>query len=213
MANLKTFFIDPQRCIGCRSCMAACRECDSHKGMSMIYVDYIDRATSTVTLPSVCMHCVDPVCVQVCPADAIKIGPDGVVHMAQTERCLYCRNCVYACPFGIPKFEPEQHLQYKCNFCYDRTAFGKAPMCATVCPSGALTYGDYADVTASRGGQPINIFNFGQQQVETRVFLMTPTGSKVDSLDVAGEVSEDYSDFDNSPLNFIEMAIAAKAQK
>jgi Fe-S-cluster-containing dehydrogenase component len=180
--------------------------------MSMIYVDYIDRPTSTVTLPSVCMHCVDPVCAEVCPADAIKISPDGVVQMAQTERCLYCRNCVYACPFGIPKFEPEQHLQYKCNLCYDRTAFGKAPMCATVCPSGALTYGDYNAVVSKRSGKPINLFNFGQQQIETRVFLMTPADNNVEVLDVAGEVSDNYTDFDSSPLNFIELALAAKPQ-
>jgi Fe-S-cluster-containing dehydrogenase component len=176
----------------------------------MIYVDYIDRINSTVTLPSVCMHCVDPVCAEVCPADAIKVGPDGVVHMALTERCLYCRNCVYACPFGIPKFEPEQHLQYKCNLCYDRTAFGKAPMCATVCPSGALTYGDYSEVTASRGGKPINIFHFGNQEVETRVYLMTPAESTVTALAVEEEVAETFEAYGSSPLSLIEEALTAK---
>jgi Fe-S-cluster-containing dehydrogenase component len=131
--------------------------------------------------------------------------------MALTERCLYCRNCVYACPFGIPKFEPEQHLQYKCNMCYDRTAYGKAPMCATVCPSGALTYGEYDEVTAQRGGKPINIFRFGQQEVETRVFLMAPAHSNVDGLDVTAtstEAEEETST--SSPLNFIEKVLAAR---
>ena len=58
---LKTIFVDPSRCIGCRACEAACRECDSHKGESMIMVDFIDRGWSVATQPTLCMHCEDPV--------------------------------------------------------------------------------------------------------------------------------------------------------
>src|SRR5438876_6608897 len=56
----ETMFIDPQRCIGCRACVAACRECATHKGYPMIFVDYIDRAETTATMPTVCMHCNEP---------------------------------------------------------------------------------------------------------------------------------------------------------
>ena len=96
----ETMFIDPQRCIGCRSCVAACRECGTHKGYSMIYVDYLDRGETTATMPTVCMHCVEPTCALVCPADAIKVSEEGIVMTASTPRCLDCRNCVNACPFG-----------------------------------------------------------------------------------------------------------------
>ena len=58
---VKTLFVDPSRCIGCRACEAACRECDSHKGESMVMVDFIDRGLSVATQPTVCMHCEDPV--------------------------------------------------------------------------------------------------------------------------------------------------------
>src|SRR2546430_11097432 len=90
----ETMFIDPQRCIGCRACVAACRECATHKGYSMIYVDYLDRAQTTATMPTVCMHCVEPTCALVCPADAIKVSEEGVVMTALKPRCLDCRNCV-----------------------------------------------------------------------------------------------------------------------
>ena len=117
----ETMFIDPQRCIGCRACVAACRECATHKGYSMIFVDYIDRAETTATMPTVCMHCTEPTCALVCPADAIKMNEDGVVMSALKPRCLDCRNCVNACPFGVPKYNTEMHLQMKCDMCYDRT--------------------------------------------------------------------------------------------
>jgi len=130
----ETMFIDPQRCIGCRSCVAACRECSTHKGYSMIFVDYIDRAETTATMPTVCMHCKEPTCALVCPADAIKMNEDGVVMSALKPRCLDCRNCVNACPFGVPKYNSAMHLQMKCDMCYDRTSEGLKPMCASVCP-------------------------------------------------------------------------------
>jgi Fe-S-cluster-containing dehydrogenase component len=54
------FFVDPSRCIGCRACENACAECETHRGHPMIHVDFIDRANSIETIPTVCMHCDDP---------------------------------------------------------------------------------------------------------------------------------------------------------
>jgi Fe-S-cluster-containing dehydrogenase component len=81
---VKQMFLDPSRCIECRSCVAACRECDTHKGESMIYIDYIERQQTVASSPTLCMHCEDPLapCAQVCPAQAILVSPDGVVHQA-----------------------------------------------------------------------------------------------------------------------------------
>ena len=66
------FFIDPSRCIGCEACVNACAECETHRGHPMIHVDFIDRKNTIATVPMVCMHCDDPTCAEVCPADAIK---------------------------------------------------------------------------------------------------------------------------------------------
>ena len=76
------FVIDQSRCIGCEACVQGCMECGTHRGQSLIHLETIDRATTTQTAPQVCMHCEDPTCAQVCPADAIKQTEGGVVQSA-----------------------------------------------------------------------------------------------------------------------------------
>ena len=135
------FAIDPSRCIGCEACVQACAECGTHRGQSLIHLERIDRTTSTQTAPMVCMHCEDPTCAQVCPADAIKQNEEGIVQSALKPRCIGCSNCVIACPFGVPKYVADFDQMMKCDMCTDRTSEGYAPMCASVCPSEALWYG------------------------------------------------------------------------
>ena len=172
------FFIDPQRCIGCHACEMACAECETNGQVSMIHVDYVDRYTTVQTSTQVCMHCVDPTCAKVCPADAITKDEFGVVHSANTARCIACSNCVVACPFGVPKKVETTQLMMKCNMCYDRTSAGKRPMCATVCPTGALWYGPREKLRQLRpNSSPVNHFQFGQQTVKTKVNIMMPKGT------------------------------------
>jgi Fe-S-cluster-containing dehydrogenase component len=181
------FYVDPSRCIGCRACMAACSECDSHRGHSMIHVDNVDRATSVATVPTVCMHCEEPTCALVCPADAIKKGDDGVVRSALKPRCIACSNCELACPFGVPAVHAGPELMMKCDMCYDRTSVGLRPMCATVCPSQALAFGPPEEMAKLRTAQPVRDFRFGNEIVHTKVFMMAPAGRVTVEVDV-----EDY---------------------
>ncbi|HET7093508.1 MAG TPA: 4Fe-4S dicluster domain-containing protein, partial [Thermomicrobiales bacterium] len=152
---------------------------------SMIMVDFIDREMSVATQPTVCMHCQDPIapCAQVCPVLAILISPDGVVHQAEPSRCIGCRNCVYACPFGVPKFDSAARLMKKCNLCYDRTSQGLQPWCAQACPTQALWYGDYEEFVNQREGRAVNVTTFGPETVRTRVYHVLPSAAP--RLDVA----------------------------
>jgi Fe-S-cluster-containing dehydrogenase component len=183
------FVIDYSRCIGCRACVQACEECDTHRGRSMIHLETIQRRDSVQTAPQVCMHCQDPICARVCPADAIKKTPDGVVQSSLKPRCIGCGNCVIGCPFGVPHYFAEIDQMMKCDMCYDRTSVGKRPMCATVCPSGALTYAPMEQILRDRRGAPVNEWVFGEERVRTRVYVMVPPEVeqvKVDLVQIDG---------------------------
>ena len=170
------FFIDYSRCIGCRACVQACEECDTHRGVSMIHVETIRREETVQTTPQVCMHCEDPICARVCPADAIKQTPDGVTQSALKPRCIGCSNCVLACPFGVPKYFGAIDQMMKCDYCYDRTSAGKRPMCATVCPSQALAFTTREEIEGRRQGKAINVWRFGDEIVKTKVAVIVPAG-------------------------------------
>ncbi|MCC6320813.1 MAG: 4Fe-4S binding protein [Phycisphaerales bacterium] len=182
------FYIDASRCIGCQACVQACTECDTHKGVSMIHLETVDRAHSTQTIPVICMHCDSPTCAEVCPADAIKRTADGVVQSARKPRCIACNNCVLACPFGVPKMQVELELMMKCDMCYDRSSVGLKPMCASVCPSQALFFGTREEIEALRPqAAPIDRFQFGNQTITTKVKMMGPrsvAGTRPEHIDV-----------------------------
>ena len=169
------FFIDYSRCIGCQACVQACEECDTHRGRSLIHLETIERRDSVQTAPQVCMHCDDPICAQVCPADAIKQTAEGVVQSSLKPRCIGCSNCVLACPFGVPKYVGDADQMMKCDMCYDRTSTGRRPMCATVCPSGALAFTTIEEIMRTRQGRAVNDWQFGDQHVRTKVFVLVPT--------------------------------------
>jgi Fe-S-cluster-containing dehydrogenase component len=156
----------------------------------MIMVDFVERTASVATQPTVCMHCEDPVapCAQVCPVLAITITADGVVQQAETSRCIGCRNCVYACPFGVPKFDTDARLMKKCNLCYDRTSQGLKPWCAQACPTQALWYGTYEEFMEEREGRAVNVTSFGEQTVRTKVYHVLP--ADVPRLDISALLAE-----------------------
>jgi Fe-S-cluster-containing dehydrogenase component len=159
----------------------------------MIHLEFINRSQSVQTVPVVCMHCEQPTCAEVCPADAIKRSGDGVVQSALKPRCIACGNCVLACPFGVPEVYDDRQIMMKCDMCYDRTSTGKRPMCATVCPSQALFFGTAEQIAQLRPmSEPVNTFQFGRQTISTRVSLMVPRqiATRPPRVDVTAAMNE-----------------------
>lgn len=142
MPKRYAFFVDTSRCMGCFTCAMACRNYyqppvgviwrNVHPLSPAIY-PHNERAFLSLA----CNHCYDPACFNACPADAYSIRPDGIV-VHHRDRCIGCQNCIRACPFGAPQFNPEIKKVEKCNFCFERIDAGFKPVCVHSCPVQAL---------------------------------------------------------------------------
>ncbi|GFO58393.1 hydrogenase [Geomonas silvestris] len=95
-----------------------------------------------------CLHCISPACVSVCPAGAFRKDPENGAVYYLAERCIGCRYCQLACPFGVPRYEwdsawPEVR---KCQLCRHRQEKGGIAACAEACPTGATIFGKVVDL-------------------------------------------------------------------
>lgn len=95
-----------------------------------------------------CFHCTEAACEKACPVGAISHKDNGAVVIDQ-EKCIGCRYCVASCPFGVPRWDQETNKTFKCWQCQDRTAAERKPACVSTCPTGALQFGDRADMLAA----------------------------------------------------------------
>jgi len=154
------FWIEPSRCIKCWACQVACKAWKGTRAgtINMRRVVEVCRGT----FPNVrrtfvsmsCMHCEKPACAAACPSGAIvKREEDGIVLVDQ-YKCIGCRSCFIACPFGAPQFDADGAMR-KCDYCLDRLALGKQPACVATCPTLALhggTMEELSRLSASKAG-------------------------------------------------------------
>ena len=163
------YAVDTTRCIGCGSCMRACRaENDVPKAFYRTWVERyrfnlegkidVDVATNdfhafgpakgevarAFFVPKLCNHCEKSVCTQVCPVGAAYHTKDGVVLVDQ-KYCIGCGYCVQACPYGCRYIHPVLHVADKCTLCYHRITRGLKPACVQACPVEARLFGNLND--------------------------------------------------------------------
>ncbi|MDD5330330.1 MAG: hydrogenase 2 operon protein HybA [Sulfuricella sp.] len=167
---------DSTLCIGCKACVAACKEANdmppefstaeqlwdtpldlSGKTLNVIKM-YKDGTGETKDVEKdgfafmkvSCLHCADPSCVSACPVSAMTKDPVTGIVGYDKSICIGCRYCVAACPFGVPRFQYDKALPQisKCQLCRHRMADGKYSACAEVCPTGATLFGKVTDLQA-----------------------------------------------------------------
>lgn len=154
-------YIAQNRCTGCFACVVACKDWhDVPAGpASWIRLKTIEKGKFpnlfVAFLPITCWHCENPECVSACPAEAItKRDVDGIV-IVDREACLGrddCGMCLDACPYDAPQFGAEENAKMqKCDFCIDRWAEDKKPICVSSCPLQALDAGPINELRAKYG--------------------------------------------------------------
>ena len=107
--------------------------------------------TETIHFPKSCLHCEDPPCVPVCPTGAsYKRKEDGIV-LVDYDKCIGCKYCAWACPYGARELDEERQVMTKCTLCVDRIydeqlpKEDRKPACVKACPTGARLFGDVKD--------------------------------------------------------------------
>ncbi len=192
--------IDLAKCDGCRECTRACQAMhlipDGQEWIR-VYEMQDNEAGARYWLPRPCMQCDNAPCVKVCPVSAAWKREDGIV-MQDTSRCIGCRFCIAACPYGARSFNWVDHTTpgqqawehsvewnrvhrkgttEKCIFCPGLIKEGKLPACVTACPMGAIYFGDQVeDAVTNSQGETVRFSEMMQQGAGTR--LMEELGTE-----------------------------------
>jgi len=178
--------IDLDTCVGCQACVTSCKEWNTGGHMAPltdidpygadadgVWFNRVhtyehageDGGSATVHFPRSCLHCEEPACVTVCPTGAsYKRAADGIV-LIDEDKCIGCKLCSWACPYGAREFDTVVGVMKKCTLCIDRIynenlpPDDRVPACVAACPTGARHFGDLGDpdspvsrLASERGG-------------------------------------------------------------
>ena len=163
--------IDLNVCVGCQACVTSCKQWNTSGAAGHLsdlepYGEapmgvFFNRVqtyevgqfpqTQTVHFPKSCLHCEEPPCVPVCPTGAsYKRKEDGIV-LVDSDKCIGCKYCSWACPYGAREYDEDRGVMTKCTLCVDRIydeqipVAQRRPACVNACPTNARLFGDVHD--------------------------------------------------------------------
>ncbi len=158
---MKTVFIRPERCIGCKHCEIACAI--EHSKSKELFTAILEEPTPAprihvlptigiMTFPDKCRHCNPAPCMQVCPTGAITRNKEIDTVLINGNRCIACGMCGIVCPFDAISYKRsweisiEREVALKCDNCVDRLMKGFEPACVGACKTNALSWGEIEEV-------------------------------------------------------------------
>ncbi len=193
--------IDLRKCDGCKKCTEACQTAH-YLPQTFEWIKVFpmqDKSGQQYFMPRPCMHCENAPCLKVCPVGATFKDDTGVILVDQS-RCIGCRMCMAACPYGARYFNygdppkvsnpfssptPEYPVPQqkgtvgKCMLCVHRTDGGQLPACVEACGMKALYIGDLVEDVATNGDQTVRLSTFLQENDAFRYKEELGTGPRV----------------------------------
>jgi len=185
MVKQYAFYFDSTSCSGCKTCQMACKDKNNlevgrrwrrvyevsggewfqagNTWVPKVYAYFVSMA---------CSHCEDPICLKVCPTQAIKKRADGIVLIDETK-CVGCEYCSLACPYGAPQYNKQAGKMSKCDFCSDYIDQGKSPACVDACPMRVLEFGELEELV-NKYGLSDNIFPLPPASLTRPSTVITP---------------------------------------
>ena len=166
----RTILIDRDKCVGGYSCIVACKlehnlppypvspPVGNPKGPELIRVYQFGPQISDDKVrqhfqPILCMHCLDAPCIGACPRSAIDEDIDTGVVLVDEEKCIGCKSCLSACPYGAPEFHHGKLCL--CDLCIhrlgDERPEGRYAACEAACQAGAIRVGTTGEIPATLG--------------------------------------------------------------
>jgi carbon-monoxide dehydrogenase iron sulfur subunit len=162
---MKTVFVHPERCVGCKQCEIACAV--EHSLSKDLYQAVFETPKPrprihvapgiylNSSFPNKCRHCDPAPCMAVCPTAAISRNTDLDIVLIDGNKCITCAMCAMVCPFDVIRYYQAAVLQLdrtvalKCDHCVERQQQGEIPACVEVCKVGALDFGDINELVKS----------------------------------------------------------------
>lgn len=138
MNNGRILIYNQEKCTGCRSCIVGCSLYhDGECGEVLSRVAIIRNEVQGESFVVGCDACTDAPCVAVCPTGACAMDVNAGIVKIDANKCIGCKECAMACPFGAINIHYRTRKAFKCDLCEGRA---EGPVCADWCPSGAISY-------------------------------------------------------------------------
>jgi anaerobic dimethyl sulfoxide reductase subunit B (iron-sulfur subunit) len=179
------FYFDSSACSGCKACQVACKDRHSlrvglmwRRVYEVVGGAWSRRGQAWVSsvfaynVSLACNHCERPICAEVCPTKAITRRDDGIV-LLDPDKCIGCKYCSWACPYGAPQYDAEAGRMTKCDFCAEDLDVGLPPSCVAACPLRALDFGDRAVLEQKYGPLEV-IYPLPETHLTEPALVVTP---------------------------------------